>query len=71
MIHLGKFGAGVNPLSATPFLWKGRYVLGLTNISDKGRASNRGIEGEIEEGFVAKTRGIQIMAGITFPFGGY
>ncbi len=50
---------------------EGRYTLGLYNVVDDGKASAGDFEFDFEEGVDVKTRGFQIMAGITFPFGEY
>jgi hypothetical protein len=52
------FGAGVSfPTGNNSFFIEGRYLLGLSNIIDSGDTE-------------AKNRGIQVMAGVTFPLGG-
>ena len=66
------FGAGVSlPIGKNAIFVEGRYTLGLANIADEGKASDGVNEFEIEERTVFETRGIQIMLGITFPFGRY
>jgi opacity protein-like surface antigen len=55
------FGAGVSfPAGNNAIFVEGRYGLGLSNIAKL----EEGEEGSI------KTRGIQFMAGVTFPLGG-
>ena len=55
------FGGGVSlPMGNKTVFVEGRYSLGLTDINDDS-------DPDADE---IKTKGIQIMAGITFPFGG-
>ncbi|MCG3154164.1 MAG: hypothetical protein DKINENOH_00758 [bacterium] len=54
------FGAGVSfPAGNNSLFVEGRYALGLTNLNDDPEDSETSI----------KTRGIQVMAGVTFPLG--
>jgi opacity protein-like surface antigen len=54
------FGAGVSfPAGNNMVFVEGRYALGLTNVDD-----------DPDDPIDAKTKGIQIFAGITFPLGG-
>ncbi len=56
------FGGGVSfPFGNNSFFVEGRYFLGLANIND---AEGEGADADI------KNRGIQFMAGMTFPLGG-
>ena len=55
------FGGGVSlPMGNKTVFVEGRYSLGLTDINDDSDPDADKI----------KTKGIQIMAGITFPLGG-
>jgi opacity protein-like surface antigen len=55
------FGAGVSvPVSNHPIFLEARYAMGLTNINDDPDDPDTDV----------KTKGIQILAGITFPLGG-
>ncbi len=54
------FGGGVSlPMGNNTFFVEGRYSLGLSDINDDSSDDTE-----------IKTKGIQIMAGITFPLGG-
>ena len=54
------FGGGVSlPMGNNTVFVEGRYSLGLTDINDDPTDDTK-----------FKTKGIQIMAGITFPLGG-
>lgn len=54
------FGAGVSfPAGNNSLFVEGRYALGSTNLNDDPEDSETSI----------KTRGIQVMAGVTFPLG--
>lgn len=62
------FGAGFDfPFGNNSFFIEGRYALGLANILEEGDVNLGGeqvaVQGE------AKTKGIQIMAGVSFPLG--
>jgi len=46
-----------------------RYTHGLFNVADEGKAPVGDFEFESMEGFVVKSRGFQLLAGMTFPFG--
>jgi opacity protein-like surface antigen len=64
------FGAGVSfPAGTSSIFVEGRYVLGLTDIAEAGTLEFMGEQLEFEDVNV-KTRGIQIMGGISFPLGG-
>lgn len=55
------FGAGVSfPLGTNALFVEGRYALGLSNINDDPEDPDTQI----------KNKGIQVIAGITFPLGG-
>jgi len=64
------FGAGVSfPVGASSIFVEGRYALGLTDIAREGTLEFMGeeiVSGDAE----VKTRGVQIMGGVTFPLGG-
>jgi len=64
------FGAGVSfPAGANSIFVEGRYALGLTDIAREGTLEFMGediVSGDAE----VKTRGFQIMGGISFPLGG-
>jgi len=54
------FGGGVSlPMGNNTFFVEGRYSFGLSDINDDSSDDTK-----------IKTKGIQIMAGITFPLGG-
>jgi opacity protein-like surface antigen len=63
------FGAGVSfPAGASSIFMEGRYNLGLSDIAKEGTLTFMGedlVSGDAE----VKTRGVQIMAGISFPLG--
>jgi len=64
------FGAGMNFSTGKNAIFvEGRYTHGLFNISDEGKAPIGDFEFEFEEGQVVKSRGFQLLAGMTFPFG--
>jgi len=64
------FGAGVSfPAGSSSIFVEGRYVLGLTDIARAGTLSFMGAELPVDDANI-KTRGLQFMAGITFPLGG-
>lgn len=72
------FGMGASILvGKTAVFLEGRYTIGLTKVFDEGKAAagpgepSEEIEFVFPPGLDIKTRGIQIMTGITFPFGGY
>ncbi|MFQ6113380.1 MAG: porin family protein [bacterium] len=66
------FGAGFSfPIGKNAIFVEGHYTHGFANIADEGKIVTGGEELEFEEGDMAKNTGIQIMAGVTFPFGGY
>ncbi len=63
-------GAGLSfPIGNNAIFVEGHYTLGLYNIAEEGKAGSEVVPFEFEEGQDLKTRGIQIMAGMTFPFG--
>ena len=65
------FGAGMNfPIGKNSIFVEGRQTLGLYKVVDNGKTSAGDFEFEFEETDI-KTRGFQILAGITFPFGEY
>jgi opacity protein-like surface antigen len=69
-IGLG-FGAGVNvPLGRYHLFVESRFVYGLYNIIEEGKAADSNIEIVVEPGAEIKHRGIQILAGITYAFAG-
>lgn len=64
------FGAGVSfPAGTSSIFVEGRYALGLSDIVEAGTLELMGELLEFEDVNI-KTRGIQIMGGITFPLGG-
>ncbi len=64
------FGAGVNiPAGNNSIFIEGRYALGLSDVSKAGNIELMGQQLAIDDVDI-KTRGIQLMAGITFPLGG-
>jgi len=66
------FGAGLSiPIGNNAIFVEGHYTLGLYNIAEEGKAGDEFTPFEFEEGQDLKTRGIQIMAGMTFPLGDY
>ncbi len=64
------FGAGVSfPVGANSIFVEGRYALGLSDIAKDDTLKFMGedlVSGDAE----VKTRGLQIMAGVSFPLGG-
>ncbi len=69
------FGGGLRiPLGRNSFFVEGRYTVGLRNINDGGvvqvSAGNISDTLDIDPDDV-KTKGFQIMAGVTFPLGNY
>lgn len=64
------FGAGVSfPAGNNSMFIEGRYALGLTDVAKAGAVEGMG--GRLTADDVdIKTRGILLMAGITFPLGG-
>jgi len=78
-VNLGlSFGGGVNiPLGQNAIFIEARYVLGLSNLVEPGKVSVQTPEGfpgelgdlEISEEENWKYRGVQILVGMTFPFG--
>lgn len=66
------FGAGISfPIGNNAIFVEGHYTHGLVDITDEGKVLVEAGETEWDERVNVKTRGIQIMAGITFPFGAY
>ena len=64
------FGAGMNFSTGKNAIFvECRYTHGLFNVADEGHASAGDFEFEVDEGFVVKTGGVQILAGMTLPFG--
>jgi len=65
------FGAGLSfPIGNKAIFVEGHYTLGLYNIADAGKAGEV-FTFEFEEGQRVETTSIQIIAGMTFPFGGH
>ncbi|MGH7453855.1 MAG: porin family protein [bacterium] len=63
------FGAGVSfPAGTSSIFVEGRYSLGLADVAEAGTLKFMGEELPFDDANV-KTRGIQIMGGITFPLG--
>jgi hypothetical protein len=63
-------GAGVSfPAGSNTIFVEGRYALGLSDIYGDF-STLAGVEGVEDANLDAKTKGIQIMGGITFPLGG-
>jgi hypothetical protein len=63
------FGAGVSfPAGSSSIFVEGRYALGLTDVAEAGTLKFIGEDIPFDDANV-KTRGIQIMGGITFPLG--
>lgn len=66
------FGAGISfPIGHNAIFVEGHYTYGLVDIADDGKIVERGEDFDFEEGVDVKTRGLQIMVGVTFPFGEY
>ncbi len=64
------FGAGVSfPAGTSSIFVEGRYALGLSDIAEAGTLEFMGESLPFDDVNV-KTKGIQIMGGITFPLGG-
>jgi hypothetical protein len=63
------FGGGVSfPVGSGSFFVEGRYGLGLTDIVKDDVIEFMGEQSPVEVD--VKTRGVQLMAGMTFPLGG-
>ncbi len=63
-------GAGVSfPTGSSSIFVEGCYVFGLTDVTEASTLKFMGKDVPFDEANV-KTRGIQIMSGITFPLGG-
>ena len=66
------FGAGISFLiGRTLFSWKDTTLMVSPISLMMAKIREGGEEIELEEGTDVTTKGIQIMAGITFPFGGF
>ncbi len=64
------FGAGMNFSTGKNAIFvECRYTHGLFNIADEGKGSAGDFEFENVDGFEVKTGGVQILAGMTLPFG--
>jgi opacity protein-like surface antigen len=64
------FGAGVSfPAGNNSLFIEGRYALGLADVAKAGAIELMGEQLAVDDVEI-KTRGIQLMAGITFPLGG-
>ena len=64
------FGAGISfPIGHNAIFVEGHYTYGLVDIIDDGKIVERGEDFDLEGD--VKTRGLQIMVGVTFPFGEY
>lgn len=71
------FGAGIRfPVSSAAFFLEGRYIFGLNNLNKGGtiQLKYQGVvvdEEEFPEEVEFSNKGLQIMAGVTFPLGGF
>ena len=64
------FGGGIQlPMGQNRIFVEAKYSLGLADIAQAGEINALGMTGSIPDTEV-KTKGIQIMAGISMPFGG-
>jgi len=64
------FGAGMNFSTGKNAIFvECRYTHGLFNVTDEGKAPVGIFEFEFGEGFEVQSRGFQILAGMTLPFG--